>query len=269
MCERVPAHFEKLKKMIRSSAPGHKRGIMFSLNRLAFGLLAIVGCGGNSVVHIQGSGEAGAGDDAGSSDGGTQDSDGSAPGSDASTANPDDGVASHMPCVQANGTAVTGAFGRLDGFLRAVILPNTGCGGDADHVHLRVEANGQIYDFAVNIYSTKPPASDVFFLAKDAPLPSGAWTEGWHSGGVTLDYPSNLKVTSGDFTQTPRAQLAPMIDTALKTANHISVFATPYLGGTGGDKVHRTSGGGDGAVVINPTTSAPHFLLFHFVTQTF
>jgi hypothetical protein len=256
--------------MIKISERGHNEGTMLNLNRLAFGLFAIVGCGGNSVVHIQGSGDGGTGDDSGTTpDGGTQDRDGSLAGSDSSTANPDDGVASHMACVQTDGTAITGTYGRLDGFLRSVVLPNTGCGGDPDHVHLRVEANGKIYDFAVNIYSTKPPASDVFFLAKDAPLPSGAWAEGWHSSGVTLDYAGNLKVASGDFTQTPRAQLASTIDAALNTANHISVFATPYVGGTGGDKVHRTSGGGDGAVVINPTTSAPHFLLFHFSTQTF
>ena len=185
---------------------------MLNLKRLAFGLFAIVGCGGNSVVHIQGSGDAGTSDDAGEGDGGTQDRDGSAAGSDASTANPDDGVASHMACVQADGTGITGSYGRLDGYLRAVILPNTGCGADSDHVHLRVEANGKIYDFAVNIYSSRAPASDVFFLAKDAPLPSGAWSEGWRSSGVTLDYPSNLKVASGDFTQTPRAQLASTID---------------------------------------------------------
>ncbi len=231
----------------------------------------LAGCAGSSAQV----GSSPGGDDAGSSaDAEDHDASGPAPGGDGSAPpSADDGAPAHTACAPITGTAINGSYGRLDGFLRSVIPPGHACGGDANHVHLRVEANGQVYDFAVNIFSDQQPATpDVYYLEKDAALASGPWVEGWHSSGVSLDYPTNLKATANDFTQTPSAPLASKVAAALQSANHISVYASPYTGtdsGRGADKVHRNGGGHDGAVVVNPTASTSHFLMFHFSGQAF
>ncbi len=192
---------------------------------------------------------------------------------DASVGTPDastsgDGTPTRLPCTSTFGSAMTTAFGRLDGFLVSIVNPNTttSCRGDDNHIHLQVKVNGGIEDIAVNVASTSGNP-DVDFRTVSAALRGGAWTEGWHPG-QTLDYPSNLGVSSASFTEETLTQLTTSVDNLIANANHVSIFATGF-DPTGGHLIHREGSSHDGAIVINPTTSNPTYLLFHFTTQTF
>jgi hypothetical protein len=200
----------------------------------------------------------------GTTDAGVPDAGGGAP--DAAVAG--DGTPTRQPCTGTFGSAMTATFGRLDGFLVAIVNPNTttSCRGDDNHIHLQVRVNGGIEDIAVNIASTTGNP-DVDFRTVNAALRGGAWAEGWHPG-QTLDYPTNLGATSGSFTEETPTQLTSLVDSAIASANHVSIFTTGF-DSTGGHLIHRQGGGHDGAIVINPTTASPRYLVFHFTTQSF
>lgn len=194
-------------------------------------------------------------------------SDAAAPPADAATGG-GDGTPTRLPCTSRFGSAMTASFGRLDGFLVSIVNPNTttACRGDDNHIHLQVSVHGNIEDIAVNIASTSGNP-DLDFLAINAALRGGAWTEGWHPG-QTLDYPGNLGVHSGSFAERTPTQLTSLLDSALASANHVSIFTTGF-DATGGHLVHRQGSGHDGAIIINPLSSSPQYLLFHFSTQSF
>src|SRR4051794_19277293 len=62
----------------------------------------------------------------------------------------EDGPPTRHPCTSNFGTALTTSFGRLDGFLVAIVPPGGGpCNADSDHVHLQVQVNGAVYDIAI------------------------------------------------------------------------------------------------------------------------
>jgi hypothetical protein len=178
---------------------------------------------------------------------------------DATSPPVDDGMPTRQACTSTFGQDLTRNFGRLDGFLVSLVPDGTSqCNGDPSHLHLQVQAQGGIYDVAVNL--------DVLETERDLQLPDGAWTEGWHPG-VVLDY-VQLGLHSGDFTSYSQSQLRQMLTDELAQVNHISVFATGY-GPTGIHDVHRNGGGHDGAIVIHPLSSPSHLLFFHFSNQTF
>jgi hypothetical protein len=185
-------------------------------------------------------------------------------GPDASTAG--DGAPQRKPCTKSLGTKLTTSFGRLDGYLRAIVPPGGGCTADADHVHLQIEANGATYDIAVNVYSSTS-SSNVHTLTRDLPLPGGTpWTEGWHPS-LTNDYPT-LGIHSVDLTSTPKSQLTTDLMNDLATVNHISVFGTGY-GPDGAHLIHRNGSGHDGLVIAQPLSSPAHLRAFAFDTQAF
>ncbi|HET9625670.1 MAG TPA: lamin tail domain-containing protein [Kofleriaceae bacterium] len=179
-----------------------------------------------------------------------------------------DGTATRLPCTGSFGSAMSATFGRLDGFLVSIVNINGSatCRGDNNHVHLQVQVNGKVEDIAVNVQSTTGNP-DVFFRTLNAPLSGGAWVEGWHTG-ARFDYFTNLGVHSTSFTETPITQLQTQLDSLLANANHVSIFATGF-DGTGGHDIHRQPTSHDGAIVINPTTGSPTYLLFRFDTQSF
>jgi hypothetical protein len=179
-----------------------------------------------------------------------------------------DGTPTRQPCTSTFGSAMTATFGRLDGILVSIVNPSTttSCRGDDNHIHLQVRVNGAIEDIAVNVASTTGNPN-VDFRTASAALRGGAWTEGWHPG-QTLDYPSNLGASSTSFTEETLTQLTASLDGALTSANHVSIFATGF-DPTGGHLIHRQGSNHDGAIVINPTTASPTYLLFHFTNQTF
>ncbi len=160
---------------------------------------------------------------------------------------------------------MTSSFGRLDGFLVAIVPPGgSHCQSDASHVHLQVKVNGAVYDVAVNVGSTG--MQDVHSTTRDAPMPGMPWTEGWHAN-VTDDYTA-LGVHSSDLPLGTVAQLTSDITAELASVNHISVFATGY-GPSGGHLVHHNSSGHDGLIVTRPLSATAHLRLFSFTSQTF
>jgi hypothetical protein len=188
--------------------------------------------------------------------------------------NGDDGPPNRKPCTTSLGSGLTQAFGRIDGYLSAVIIPNQAtCKPDNDHVYLQISMSNATYQMAVNVLSNQGDGgvpSQVLYLEKELPgLPDGAWQEGWHTGGsVTFDYVNNAGVHAADFTATPLQTLAQTIADRLVNVNHISVFATGY-GSDGADLVHRNGSSHDGAIVTEPLSATPHALMFHFSNQSF
>jgi len=175
-----------------------------------------------------------------------------------------DGMPTRVPCTSQFGTALTSVYGRLDGYLVAIVQPGGGpCNADSSHVHLQIKMNGSIYDVAVNVGSTGS-ADDVHTTTRDIPLPQ--WSEGWHPG-VLEDYVS-LGVHSTDMTLQSRSQIASDLTSDLATVNHISVFGTGY-GPDGAHLVHRNGQGHDGLVVTNPLSSPAHVRMFSFTNQAF
>jgi hypothetical protein len=201
-------------------------------------------------------GQPDSGHDAGVPDAPATDARRDAPGTDSS-----DGTPTRLPCTTSFGNALVGGFGRLDGFVVSVVPPASGmCSADQHHVHLQVAAGGQTYDIAVNV-------DGGFIAQKDAPLPAGAWAEGWHPS-VSLDYPADLGLHDTDFTPGSEAQIDQAVEGAVANANHVSVFATPFNPG-GAHLVHRQGSGHDGAVILDPLSPLAHVLAFRFATQTF
>src|SRR5690349_2831550 len=100
--------------------------------------VALLGCGGGGSSGHDASGD-------------------TAPGIDG-TLDAVDGAPMRLPCTGSFGSALSTSYGRLDGYLVAIVPPgNGGCNADTDHIHLQVKMNGAIYDVAVNVGS---PAMD-------------------------------------------------------------------------------------------------------------
>jgi len=180
----------------------------------------------------------------------------------------DDGTPVRRACTGNFGSGMSSAFGRLDGFLVSIIQPGegSGCNGDAHHVHLQVQVKDSVYDIAVNV-SSNQGTPNVDFEKIHAPLAGGSWSEGWHTG-ASFDYPGNLSAHSDDFQTYTPSTLTNEVTNDLTTVNHISVFTTGY-GATGGHLIHRNGSNHDGALVLQPLSSSPQYLLFHFASQTF
>jgi hypothetical protein len=178
------------------------------------------------------------------------------PAATAPPVDPSDGAPERRVYTNTLGAGLTRSFGRLDGRLVAVVKRGArDCNGDSTHVHLQVEAAAATYDIAVNI--------DGLTAEVAHSLAGGAWSEGWHAPG-TLDYVRELGLRAPAFASTNAATL----EQRLSSANHVSIFASGY-GPDGAHLVHRNSGGRDGAIVLNPLSAQPRYLVFRFATQSF
>jgi len=183
----------------------------------------------------------------------------------------DDGTPTRQACTSNFGTALTATptFGRLDGFLVAIVPPGNGsaCNADSSHVHLQVRMNNAIYDVAVDVTDAMTGIDDVHTVTKDIAMPVNLpWTEGWHTA-LLADYVS-LGVHSTDLPLETKAALVTTLMTDLATANHISIYATTY-GADGTHLVHRNGGGKDGVIVTQPLSIPAHLRLFSFTDQAF
>src|SRR5450432_3613923 len=86
------------------------------------------------------------------------------------------------PCASMFGTALTPAFGRIDGTVLAVVPPgDQACAlPNATHLVVQVTMGGAAYRLVVDVLSNQG-SPDVLLDELDAPLVGGAWTEGWHT----------------------------------------------------------------------------------------
>jgi hypothetical protein len=244
--------------MRSDTSPSHHTGLWRVVVLLGLAAASLVSCGGTSQVAAS---DAGTSANDGSADDGSSVADDAAGGADASTdastgSDPLDGQITRQQCTDALGSALTTTFGRMDGYLVSIVpVGQHSCNGDSTHVHLQVLIKNAVYDVAVN--------TDGLEAQLDHALVGAPWTEGWNPA-ATLDYPTNLGIHSAAFATTNAESLV----SSLSAVNHISVFATGY-GPTGAHLVHRDLNNHDGAVVMDPVGTAPHYLVFRFSTDSF
>lgn len=164
---------------------------------------------------------------------------------------------------------MTNAFGRLDGTVLAVVKPtDTQCPTyNDDHVVLEVTSQGAVYRLVINVQSTVGDPH-VRFLEMPQALPAPAWADGWHAG-LTLDYVADLGLhVSSPFQAYSLEQLSDKIANDMTIGQKVSVYATSS-GGSSAHDIHRQHGGDDGAIILDPDSANPTFMLFHFADQTF
>lgn len=213
---------------------------------MKYGLLLLAACGGSPDAP-----DAAAGKDAAV---------------DASWVHVDDGTPTRQACTNNLGNGLGQLFGRMDGFLVAIVPPgNGGCNADSDHVHLQVRMNGAIYDVAVDVGDTGN-VDDVHTTTRDLVMPGGPWSEGFHTG-IPTDYVA-LGVHAADLTLQTRQVLTQQLMTELANANHVSIYATPY-GPDGAHLVHRNGSGRDGMIVTQPLSIPSHLRMLSFTNQAF
>lgn len=174
-------------------------------------------------------------------------------------------------CASTFGTALTDAFGRIDGTVLAVVPPAhpTCAQPNSSHVVVQLTMDGAAYRMVVNVDSTRGTDRRVYSHTVEAALAGDPWSEGWHPG-TALDYVATLATTSTAFVPHEEAETVALVTDALELGAKVSVFATS-TGGTKADSahlVHRNAANADGAIVIDPD-GAPRYLLFRFADQTF
>jgi len=177
-------------------------------------------------------------------------------------------------CVHAGGwgSGLSAAFGRIDGTITAIAKPSsTGCDqSNSTHFVLEVTMGGAPYPLVVNVQDTASSPGYVYFGETDAALAGVPWADGWHTDAAEkLDYVNNLGIHSTAFTALSETDLVNAIICELVPGDQVSVYALGW-GTNGAHDIHRNTGGGgaDGAIVLHATTN-PHYLMFHFVNQTF
>jgi hypothetical protein len=173
-------------------------------------------------------------------------------------------------CATDFGGELAAPFGRMDGTVLAMVKPtDQQCTQpNRNHTIIQILSGGKVYRMVVAVVSTRAGvAPDVRFASVQRPLPAPAWADGWHVN-APLDYVSTLNVHNADFVATPKDQLVQLIDDAIALDSKISVYATTQ-GGPSAHLVHRNKENADGAVVLNPDSAKPTFLLFHFDQQAF
>jgi hypothetical protein len=173
------------------------------------------------------------------------------------------------PCAQTFGSGLTDAFGRLDGTVVAVVPPNDqACAmPNATHLVIQVLVSGDVYRMVVDVHSTFAPY-DVLENEIDAPLVGGAWAEGWHPG-ASLDYVDTLAVHSDAFVSMTQDDVVAKITSQIDLGAHVSVFATSQGSPSSAHLVHRNLPNQDGAIVVHPDGTSPHWILIRFDEQSF
>lgn len=169
--------------------------------------------------------------------------------------------------VPSFGDDLTEGFGRIDGVISAIQMPNdqTCSMPNRDHLILQVLMNGAVYRLVVN--------TDVKVLELDHALPAPAFAEGWHTG-IGLDYAKDLGAASTSFTDPGdmNATVQKAIGAGLAVGDGVSVYATSGAGRPeSAHLVHRNTSppNTDGAIVVHPDRATPKFVLFAFDDQTF
>jgi hypothetical protein len=175
-------------------------------------------------------------------------------------------------CASTFGSALTNAFGRLDGTIVAVVPPNDqSCAmPNSTHLVIQVMMGGAVYRMVVDVLSDQGNP-DVFENEIDAPLVGDPWSDGWHDT-ASLDYVTTLARTSTSFVEMNQATVVDRITNQLNLDAHVSVFATSAGEPSSAHLVHRNLTNQDGAIVINPDASgnsSPHWILIRFDEQSF
>jgi hypothetical protein len=191
-----------------------------------------------------------------------------------SDASMDDGSATRQACTSQFGDALSQqpTFGRLDGYLVAIVAPADmqACNDDDSHVHLQVRMQGMIYDIAIDVTDEDTMVDDVHTTTRDDIAMPGTtpWAEGWHTTTDLLTDYVSLGLHDTDLTLEAKADMVTTLQTDLATANHVSIYTTSY-NAKGAHLVHRNGSGHDGLLVTNPLATLPHIRFFSFTDQSF
>jgi hypothetical protein len=244
------------------------------LAEVALVLLAgatLVGCGDDGGGGSGGSATTG-GTTATSGDGGA-----SADGGGGSTATGDGGAATGTGgaggaadkaanCADTFGDELTNSYGRVDGTVVAVVGPtDTQCPlFNDDHLIVQIMMNGAVYRMVVNVES-------IFYAEHQAPLVGVPWEEGWHTTGVALEYPTTFDLHSEDFEPTTMAGVVFRVTDLIDIGAPISVYANSSGGqfASSTHLIHSNDDGPDGAILLDPKSANPTYLLFRFGNQQF
>ncbi|MEZ4223315.1 MAG: hypothetical protein R3B13_20385 [Polyangiaceae bacterium] len=168
------------------------------------------------------------------------------------------------PCATDFGSLFSKSNGRADGTLVALVRPSDQqCAQpNSTHVTVQLSINGQVQRLVASV-------DGVATTTVQAPLIGEPYAEGWHLNQV-LDYPTDLGVHSGDFSNVTMDQAVEFICSKLELGAPVSVYA--YSDGTkpsSAHQIHRNDKYPDGAIVANPTSANPTYLLFRYPDQTF
>lgn len=100
-------------------------------------------------------------------------------------------------------------------------------------------------------------------------LVGAPYAEGWHTD-QSLDYVTDLGVHSADFQPASQAQAVDFVCSHLELGAQVSVYA--YSDGTkpsSAHQIHYNAKYPDGAIVVDPTSASPTYLLFKYPTDSF
>ncbi|MBU1219444.1 hypothetical protein KKF97_06485 [Myxococcota bacterium] len=162
------------------------------------------------------------------------------------------------------GSLFTKTNGRADGTLIAIVRPqDQDCAlPNSSHVTLQLSISGGIQRLVVS-------AVDISYTSVHHSLLGPAFEKGWHED-QDIDYWNDLGVHSTDFTTGTILDVIDFICENLEIGQEISVFA--YSDGSkpsSAHQIHRNDDYPDGAIVVNPTSDDPIYLLFRYSNQVF
>lgn len=246
-----------------------RSALRFGLVGLALAWTALGACGGESSnAGESGPGPEGAAGATSTSDGGTEDAPSDAGASDADAASEADAAVScddkAKSCASEFGALFTKSNGRADGTLVALVRPvDAQCAlPNGTHVVLQLSMQNQVQRLVASI-------DGVAIATKSAPLLGPPYSEGWHEN-VEMEYASDLGVHSTDFSPASMDEAIDFICSHLDLGAPVSVYA--YSDGSKPDsahQIHSNDGYPDGAIVVDPTSSTPTYLLFRYLDQVF
>jgi hypothetical protein len=230
---------------------------------LVAALVVAMGCGSDDDVDGSG-GTAGAGAIGAGGNGGTTGGNGGTDGS-AGSGGVVDCDTKAANCASQFGSLFTKSNGRADGTLVAVVQPtDSQCTlYNDDHVVLQLSIQGQVQRLVVAV-------DGVAVTSVSAPLIGPAFSENWHTGGFQLDYPTDLGSHSTDFTLVTMNEAVDFICNHMNIGAPVSVYA--YSDGSApssAHQIHRNDNYPDGAIVANPNSPSPIYLLFRYANQVF
>ncbi len=173
-------------------------------------------------------------------------------------------------CAAQFGAAFTNDFGRADGTVVAVVPPAWQCPlPNSDHAVIQLMIHGQVQRLVVNVQSSFGDPR-IRFRTLETPLPSPPWEEGWHPA-LSIDYAAFGVHSDAGWEALPMEDVAARIYDAILVGAPLSVYGTSS-GDSYADsahKIHRNGKQDDGAIVIDPQSPSPKWLLFHFENQSF
>ena len=159
-------------------------------------------------------------------------------------------------------------FARFDGTVLAVLPPNDqACPApNSTHAVLEIEAKGAAYRMVIDVDDKFSPGTIETHTLAHA-LVGPPWSDGWQT--VPLDYVGTLGLHSTDFASMSTNDAVAWLTAPIQVGAHVSVYATAQGEVDSAHLIHRNAPNADGAIVVDPESAAPTWLLFAFADQSF